>query len=71
MASYQPSDGGGQSVYLLHQPWFDCAQQPEWRRKGGGGLDRDELSVRAAFMNIIATSDGKNLSGSDVTGLLA
>lgn len=32
VSSYQPSDGGGQSVDLLDQPWFDCTQQPAWRR---------------------------------------
>lgn len=59
VGSYQPSNGGGQSVYLLDQPWFDCTQQPEWRR----GRKRDELSLRAVFMNVIATSDIKNWVG--------
>lgn len=34
VCSYQSGDGGGQSVDLLDQAWFDCTQQPAWRRGG-------------------------------------
>lgn len=64
--SYQPGNGGGQSVDLLDQTWFDGAEQPAWTRKG------NLLSVGAlAFMGVFCKFRDLKLSVSNLTHSLA
>ena len=48
VSAYQPGDGGGQSVDLLDQAWFDCTQQSVWKRGGGR---RDLLNVKGVCVS--------------------
>lgn len=48
---YQPGNGGGQSVDLLDQTWFDCAEQPAWTRKGNFAECRSTGIYGCFFVN--------------------
>lgn len=68
VSSYQTSDGGGQSVDLLDQAWFDCTQQPGLEE---GEKQRFTHESPGISLYITPSSDIKKKKCYDVKGLLA